>query len=150
MVCLGNICRSPIAEGILQSKIDELGINWEVDSAGTSGFHNGERPDRRSIEESSLNGIDISNQVSRQFTRDDLQRFDLILAMDKSNMSNILSMCSTDQERSKVKLIMDYTYPGQGVEVPDPYYLDGFDLVFEMLDAAIDHMIELETETVFK
>ncbi len=146
MVCLGNICRSPIAEGILRSKVDELGLDWVVDSAGTSGYHKGELPDKRSIEEAANNGIDISNQRSRVFTTSDFKEFDLILAMDQSNYNKIKSLSENESDRNKVRMILDYTFPGENIGVPDPYYEEGFDEVFELLDAAIDHMIELYTE----
>ena len=145
MVCLGNICRSPLAHGILQEKINELGLNWEVDSAGTSGYHNGEPPDPRSIQEAQVNGINIRDQRSRLLTSSDIKFFDLILAMDASNRDAILNQCESDEEKAKVKMIMNYTFPGENIDVPDPYYNDGFDHVFEILDAAIDHMIELES-----
>ncbi len=145
MVCLGNICRSPLAHGILDAKIKENNLDWEVDSAGTSNFHQGESPDHRSIEEAFQNGIDISEQNSRPFAHKDLEYYDEILVMDKSNYQHILSMCQSEGQKAKVKLIMDYTYPGEGIEVPDPYYVNGFDVVFEMLDAAIDHMIEIHS-----
>ena len=142
MVCLGNICRSPLAEGILQSKIMEYDLPWTVDSAGTSGWHDGESPDNRSIIEAEKNGINISSQRSRRLTKQDLDHFDLILAMDQSNYTNIIAFCSSDAQRKKVKKILDYTYPGENRNVPDPYYENNFDVVFEMLDSALDHMIE--------
>lgn len=146
MVCLGNICRSPIAEGILKSKAEELGLDWTVDSAGTSGYHQGEMPDARSIQEALLNGIDIKEQRSRIFSKNDFDKFDLILAMDNSNYDKIIALADKPSDVSKVKMILEYTYPGKNIGVPDPYYNDGFDEVFDLLDAAIDHMIELHSE----
>lgn len=145
MVCLGNICRSPLAHGILQEKIIENDLNWEVDSAGTSDYHNGEQPDPRSIQEAEVNGIDIRDQRSRSLTKSDIKKFDLILAMDKSNRDNIIKLCDSEDEKAKVKMILNYTFPEEDIDVPDPYYNDGFDHVFDILDAAIDHLIELET-----
>ena len=142
MVCLGNICRSPLAEGILLQKIKERNLPWKVDSAGTSGWHQGELPDRRSIAVAKAHGIDITYQRSRQFTVADIEEFDLILAMDSSNYSNILSLTTTEQQKSKVKLILNYLYPNENRGVPDPYYEGGFEQVYQMLAAACDIMIE--------
>lgn len=142
MVCLGNICRSPLAHGILQERIDRLNLPWIVDSAGTNGYHNGEQPDTRSISEAEKNGIDISEQVSRKISRQDIEEFDIILAMDTSNFNNILQMCRDEFERNKVRLVMNYSHPGQNISVPDPYYQDGFDIVFNMLESAIDAFVD--------
>ena len=108
MVCLGNICRSPLAEGILLTKIKERNLPWIVDSAGTSGWHQGELPDSRSIAVAKAHNIDLTYQRSRQFTKTDLEQFDLILAMDSSNYSNILKLATTEIQKSKVKLILNY------------------------------------------
>lgn len=135
MVCLGNICRSPLAEGILKSKLPHT--SFFIDSAGTSGFHSGEAPDPRSIEVARKNNIDISQQKSRLFRAYDLEVFDVIFVMDKSNLYDVLRYAQNEEERQKVKLILDY--PNAKVdEVPDPYYggEDGFDYVFQLLDDA--------------
>lgn len=135
MVCLGNICRSPLAEGILKSKLPHT--SFFIDSAGTSGFHSGEAPDPRSIEVARKNNIDISQQKSRLFRAYDLEVFDVIFVMDKSNLYDVLRYAQNEEERQKVKLILDY--PSAKVdEVPDPYYggEDGFDYVFQLLDDA--------------
>ena len=135
MVCLGNICRSPLAEGILKSKLPNT--SFFIDSAGTSGFHSGEAPDPRSIEVARKNNIDISQQKSRPFRAYDLEVFDVIFVMDKSNLYDVLRYAQNEEERQKVKLILDY--PNAKVdEVPDPYYggEDGFDYVFQLLDDA--------------
>ncbi len=143
MVCLGNICRSPLAEGILQDKIRERNLDWVVDSAGTSSWHEGDPPDPRSIEIAKLRGLDISGQHSRPLDRDDLADFDLILAMDTSNRDNILRLAATAEEGMKVKLILNYVYPGEDRSVPDPYWdNDGFAKVFDMLDEAIEKMLD--------
>lgn len=136
MVCLGNICRSPLAEGILKSKIDTNFIY--VDSAGTSAFHSGELPDKRSIEVAKKHGIDITDQNSRQFTTTDFAIFDIIYVMDQSNKKNVLSMAKSDLDRKKVKLILNEVAPATNKEVPDPYYDkgDGFEKVYQMLDKA--------------
>lgn len=143
MVCLGNICRSPLAEGILQSKIREKGLNWEVDSAGTGAWHVGEKPDRRSIKVAQHNGIDITYQRARQFRAQDLAEYDLVFAMDQSNRSNILRLAQSPDQISKVHLIMNLVEPQADINVPDPYYDDnGFNQVFEMLDEACERIIE--------
>lgn len=142
MVCLGNICRSPIAHGVLENKIKEHNLtDWKVDSAGTSGWHNGEAPDMRAIQVSRKNNIDISGQISRKITKRDLNEYDLILVMDSSNYKDVMDLCDTDMQRDKVKLIMNYVYPGKNIAVPDPYYNNRFDEVVEMLDAAIEELI---------
>ena len=143
MVCLGNICRSPLAEGILKSKINLLGLDWMVDSAGTGSWHVGERPDSRSVAVAKKYGIDITNQRARQFRTSDLQEFDLIFAMDSSNYQNILSHANSRDEEAKVEMIMNVIKPGYNQNVPDPYYdSDGFEQVFQMLDKACEKIIE--------
>lgn len=142
MVCLGNICRSPMAEGILKHKAKELGIDMVVDSAGTSRFHEGERPDPRAIAEMAANGIDISDQRSRPFTVADFDRFDHILVMDTSNRTNVLNMARSEADRQKVSLILDHGNAVKGHSVPDPYYDDGFGRVFELLDYACGAFLE--------
>ena len=104
MVCLGNICRSPLAHGIMEYMIQSNNLDWKVDSAGTSGWHNGELPDRRSIDVAKLHGIDITNQNSRKFIQADFDDFDLIMAMDSSNYTDILKLARNEQDVQKVKL----------------------------------------------
>ena len=144
MVCLGNICRSPLAEGILRHQLKEAGImDWEIDSAGTGGWHGGELPDRRSIEVAKKYDIDITSQRARKLNGYDLENFDLIFAMDASNYNDILKLSQNKAERDKVKLIMNEAYPGQNKQVPDPYYNDnGFEEVFQMLDKACRQLIK--------
>jgi len=136
MVCLGNICRSPLAEGILASKLDPT--KFEVDSAGTAGYHVGELPDRRSIATAKQHGLDISYQRCRKFVYQDFQVFDYIFAMDQSNYDNILSLAKTQEDRAKVHLILNQISPNSNAEVPDPYYGgdQGFENVYQMLDEA--------------
>lgn len=138
MVCLGNICRSPLAEGILKSKVNTETIF--VDSAGTGGWHVGELPDIRSMEVARKNQIDISDQRCRKFSVQDFIDFDLIYVMDSSNLSDVLNMAGSQYPTDKVKLILNEIHPGMDREVPDPYYggSNGFDKVFEMLDAACE------------
>jgi len=133
MVCLGNICRSPLAEGILKSKTNPDLVF--VDSAGTGGFHIGNQPDERSINVARNYGIDISNQTCRKFSPSDFEIFDYIYVMDKSNYDNVISLASTEVEREKVKLLLsESSFKLQ--EVPDPYYggEDGFENVFQLID----------------
>lgn len=146
MVCLGNICRSPLAEGILQQKIEAQQLNWEVDSAGTSGWHDGELPDRRSIEVAKAHSIDLTHQRSRPFRASDLDEFDLILAMDSSNYVNILRLATTEAQKKKIKLILNYVYPGQNRGVPDPYYEGGFEGVYEMLEKACKQVVNVHSQ----
>lgn len=143
MVCLGNICRSPLAEGILKDKVKKKGLDWTVDSAGTSGWHDGGLPDSRSIDIARDNDIDITDQVSRKFVAKDFDDFDLILAMDASNYQNILLLATEDVQREKVKMIMNFAYPGENRVVPDPYYDNGFPRVYKMLDNCCDRIIEM-------
>lgn len=142
MVCLGNICRSPLAEGILQSKLPS--DKFIVDSAGTGGWHAGEKPDKRSIETAKNRGLNISNQRARQFKISDFDTFDNIYVMDMSNYKNVLTLSQNDLQKQKVKLILNELFPNENVEVPDPYYggQDGFEQVYNMLDKACDVIAE--------
>jgi protein-tyrosine phosphatase len=137
MVCLGNICRSPLAEGILKHHALQQNLGWNVDSAGMGGWHAGQPPDARSIRIARQYGIDISQQSARQFSVKDFDRFDLIYAMDTENLRDILKKARHDDDRHKVRLIMNEVFPGENISVPDPYYNDdGFEEVFQMLDKA--------------
>ena len=138
MVCLGNICRSPLAEGLLASKLPKE--KFLVDSAGTGSWHIGKHPDERSIETAKKNGLDISKQKGQHFTSNFFEVFDYIYVMDSSNYDDVLSLAKTEAQKDKVKLILDELFPGDNVDVPDPYYglQNGFDMVFEMLDEATD------------
>ncbi|QQX76694.1 MULTISPECIES: low molecular weight protein-tyrosine-phosphatase [Aequorivita] len=140
MVCLGNICRSPLAEGILKSKIDSSKVF--VDSAGTGHWHVGDEPDQRSIAVGKKYNIDITHQRGRQFSTKDFEDFDLIYVMDNSNKENVLALAQNDSHREKVKLILDEIFPGENVDVPDPYFGGnaGFENVFQMLDKACDEI----------
>ena len=144
MVCLGNICRSPLAHGLLREKSAVNSLNFEVDSAGTSGFHAGEAPDPRMRETAKRFGLNIDDLKSRQFVSSDFNEFDLIYAMDKSNYSNIIALASSESDKAKVKLILNESNPGSDLEVPDPYYGgdQGFVDVYNMLDLATDKIIE--------
>lgn len=137
MVCLGNICRSPLAEGLMKSKVDTSKVF--VDSAGTGGWHEGEAPDQRSIAIAKQHGLDISKQKARKFRKEDFQKFDYIFAMDRSNYQDICSLASNDKEREKVHLLLDETHT-KPTDVPDPYYggADGFAKVYDLIDCACE------------
>lgn len=134
MVCLGNICRSPLAEGILMSKLPRK--NFIVDSAGTGSWHIGRQPDERSIAVARKNGIDISAQRGRQFNEADFDAYDYIYVMDNSNFADVIQLARNEEDRNKVQLILNEIFPGENVDVPDPYYGTqfGFENVFKMLD----------------
>jgi protein-tyrosine phosphatase len=138
VVCLGNICRSPLAHGILESKLPK--DRFSVDSAGTAAYHIGKNPDHRSIQVAKNNGIDISGQHARQFKVSDFDTFDYIYAMDQSNYSDIISLARNSSDIGKVKLILNESHPSKNLEVPDPYYSgeSGFDTVYIMLEKACD------------
>jgi len=137
MVCLGNICRSPLAEGIMQHLVEKNGLDWQIDSAGTGNWHVGEGPDRRSTRTAANHGIDISRQVCRQFRQSDFDDFDLILVMDKFNLRDVLNMAPNNEAAEKVKLLLG------DKEVPDPYYNDNqFEQVFELIEGGCKKVIE--------
>lgn len=137
MVCLGNICRSPLAEGIMRAKLSK---DFIVDSAGTDGWHAGELPDKRSISTAKNRGLDITSQRARQFKISDFDTFDYIYVMDNSNYKDVMTLAPNDEAKSKVKLILNELFPNENVDVPDPYYggQDGFENVFDMLNEACD------------
>ena len=141
MVCLGNICRSPLAEGILKNKTQNLDVF--VDSAGTASYHVGNLPDSRSIEIANKNGIDLTDQRARQFSEKDFDDFDKIYAMDTNNYSNIISLARDQSDRDKVDVILNELNPKSYDSVPDPYYGagDGFQIVYDMLDNACDAIV---------
>lgn len=138
MVCLGNICRSPLAEGILKSKVDPEKVF--VDSAATSDYHVGHTPDKRSISIAQQNKLDITSQKGRQFQVSDFDEFDHIYVMDMSNYKDVISLARNKGDKKKVSLILNEIFPGENVEVPDPYYggEDGFDNVYKMLEEACE------------
>ena len=138
MVCLGNICRSPLAEGILASKLPKN--KFKVDSAGTGSWHIGNPPDERSIITAKKNGILISNQKCRQITTNDFDFFDYIYVMDNNNYIDVLELSKNQEHRKKVQLILNELFPNENVDVLDPYYgvQNGFDSVYQMLDEACD------------
>jgi len=143
MVCLGNICRSPLAEGVLRRKLQEKGItDVEVDSAGTSDWHCGENPDARSTANAKKYGTDISKLVARQFSAGDFDRFDRIYVMDASNYGNVMQLARSEADEKKVDLILNSVWPGENRAVPDPYFggEEGFDKVYRLLDEACERI----------
>ena len=135
MVCLGNICRSPLAEGVMLKLIEEHGLDIEVDSAGTSNYHIGEHPDKRTIANAAKNNVDLSQLVARQFTAADFDAFDKIYVMDNSNLRNVLALAKNDSQKAKVDLLLNVLHPNKYLEVPDPYFggEQGFEDVFQMV-----------------
>ena len=137
MVCLGNICRSPLAHGIMEQMASEKGLDWEVDSAGTGNWHVGEGPDPRSTRTARAHGIDISGQVCRLFKTSDFDTYDHIFVMDRNNLSDILAFARNDEDKKKVKLLL-----GDKI-VPDPYYDDNqFEPVFKMIEQGCKDIIK--------
>lgn len=144
MVCLGNICRSPIADGLLRKKVKEQGLDVEVDSAGTIALHQGEAPDSRMVETARKNGTDISFLRARQFKVEDFENFDYIFSMDFSNQKNILSLARNEEDRNKVYMLLGDLTDQEEASVPDPYYgtQKDFEHVYELVDHATDILIE--------
>lgn len=145
MVCLGNICRSPLAEGVLRHKLEQAGIkNVRVDSAGTSDYHVGDNPDSRSTKNAMQHGIDISKLCGRQFTQKDFDEFDHIYVMDASNYRNVMALARNESDKAKVDLLLNAKWPGKNMAVPDPYYGsgDGFEKVFQLVDQACDEIVK--------
>ncbi|MFV8363910.1 low molecular weight protein-tyrosine-phosphatase [Flavobacterium sp. ZT3P35] len=138
MVCLGNICRSPLAEGILASKLPQ--DKFTVDSAGTGSWHIHHKPDERSIAVAKKNNINISDQKGRQFNKSDFDAFDYIYVMDNSNYTTVIELADNLEQKQKVKLILDELFPNEKVDVPDPYFglPNGFQIVYTMLDEVCD------------
>ena len=150
MVCLGNICRSPMAEGLLRHKIRALNLDIETDSAGTAGYHIGSKPDHRMIDTAAKFGVDISDLRGRQFQASDLETFDYVFAMDKENQLNMQALAKNETQRNKVKLFLEQVNYSDLSEVPDPYYGDqaAFELVFNLLDEATDTFINQITTNI--
>jgi protein-tyrosine phosphatase len=142
MVCLGNICRSPLAEGILAAKLPKT--QFIVDSAGTGDYHIGKQPDTRSISIAKKNGIDITTQKARQFSEKDFDDFDYIYAMDQTNFRAILKLAKNKRQQAKVKLILNEIFSGENVDVPDPYFglENGFINVYNLLDEVCEVIAE--------
>ena len=142
MVCLGNICRSPLAEGIMLKLIKENNINMRVDSAGTSDYHIDEAPDKRTIANAANHNVDLKTLRARQFKASDFDKFDKIYVMDKSNMANVLALATNEEHKTKVDLLLNASNPGMNLEVPDPYFggEQGFEDVFQMVYKACQNV----------
>lgn len=150
MVCLGNICRSPLVEGILQSKANKAGLLWTVHSAGTAGYHVGEAPHHLSQKVAKLHGIDISTHKGRQFCAEDMDSYDFIYVMDAANYQDVKRIAKHRWNEAKTDLILNEIYPGQNRSVPDPWYgtEEGYHAVYEMLDKASDAIVQRQLQTV--
>ena len=143
MVCLGNICRSPLAEGVLKHKARQAGLNWQIESAGTNGYHVGEAPHRLSQKVALLNGINICDQKARQFEKADFDRYDKIYAMAEDVLDEIKSIAREKYAEEKVDLFLNELYPGENSSVPDPWYgpEPGFHEVYAMIDKTCDVIV---------
>jgi len=135
-----------LAEGLMRKAILDRGLDWAVDSAGTAGHHQGEAPDSRSVAVARENGLDISKQRSRKFLAEDFQNFDHILVMDSSNYNNVLRLAKTEEDKSKVELLLNLSHPGENRQVPDPYYEGGFQGVYDMIELAVMAFVEQKSE----
>lgn len=144
MVCLGNICRSPLAEGILKHKALQQGLHWEVGSAGTAGYHVGEPPHRLSIKVAKQNGIDISRQCCSRFIKEDIFYYDKIFVMDDENYAEVKRICGSSFNENKVDLLLNMIEHHANKNVPDPWYgnEDGYHTVFAMIDAACEMIVK--------
>jgi len=144
MVCLGNICRSPLAEGILKDKLNKAGLHWEVDSAGTNRYHTGDAPHRLSQKVAKLHGIDISKIKARTIVPEDFDRFDKIYAMAQDVIFDMRSVVGKKFNGNKVELLMNEVFPGENIDVADPYYggEEGFHEVFKMMDEACEAIVK--------
>jgi low molecular weight protein-tyrosine phosphatase len=144
MVCLGNICRSPLAEGILQQKAFEAGLNWSVESAGTNGYHIGEAPHPLSQKVAKLHGIDISDQRARKFVAEDFESYDKSYALAEDVLDDIRRMAKNKYDPAKIDLLMNELFPHKNLDVPDPWYgpEQGYYEVYRMLDRVCDSIIE--------
>lgn len=143
MVCLGNICRSPMAEGLLRRKLNDIGSRSVVASCGFEPYHIGDSADARAQKTMAAHGIDICGHKARLFHPDDFKEYDLIFAMDNFNMGDIKRIAGNGEHLSKVDLLLNVQYPGENKVVPDPYYgnSDGFELTYSVLDKALDAVI---------
>lgn len=147
MVCLGNICRSPLAEGILQDKALKAGLNWQIESAGTNGYHTGEPPHYLSIKVAAENGIDISKQRSRRFTAADFEKYDLLYAMAEDVLDDMKRIGRNNFDAKKVRLFLEETFPGEGKDVPDPWSgpESGYHEAFEIINNNCNSIIKKHT-----
>lgn len=145
MVCLGNICRSPLAEGILRHKISQRSLDWIVDSAGTGSWHIGDPPHQGSIKVAKKHGMNIADLRGRQFKKEDFKLFDKIYVMDADNYNEVKRMAEENFDENKIDLILNLVHPGKNQPVPDPWYANtdaAFENVFQLLDIATDKIIK--------
>ena len=144
MVCLGNICRSPLAEGILKHKAKQAGLNWEVDSAGTNNYHIGEPPHQLSQKVAKLNGVNICDQRARRFVKEDFDRYDKIYAMADDVLDDIKRIAREKYDPAKIDFFLNELYPGQNQCVPDPWYgtEPGYHEVYKLIDEASEAIIQ--------
>ncbi len=142
IVCLGNICRSPLAEGILLKLVHEKKLPFIIDSAGTANYHIGEAPDQRTTTNAKKHGIDLSALRAREFKAKDFNEFDKIFVMDKSNLTNVLRLAPTEKDKKKVDLLLNLSHPRKNLEVPDPYYgsEESFEMVFQLIYKACEEL----------
>jgi len=142
-VCLGNICRSPLAKGIMADKIRKFNLSAETDSAGFESFHRGDPADPRSVAVAAAHGIDLTDHVARMFTARDFDHFDLIYVMDRTNYNDVMGLARDSADENKVDFILNLVNPGEDRQVPDPWYggKEGFEKVFRMLDQACDRLV---------
>jgi protein-tyrosine phosphatase len=143
MVCLGNICRSPLAEGVLKHKVKQAGLNWQVDSAGTESYHIGQPPHHLSQKVARLNGIEICDQRARRFVKEDFDHYDKIYAMAEDVLDEIKRIARDKYDPSKIDLFLNELYPGQNLSVPDPWYgtEPGYHEVYKIIDVVCDAII---------
>ncbi|MEP7266638.1 MAG: low molecular weight protein-tyrosine-phosphatase [Saprospiraceae bacterium] len=143
MICLGNICRSPMAEGVMKHLLKkDSRHDWEVDSAGTGDWHVGQLPDRRAIRTSKNHGIDITRQRARQFNKNDFERFDHLLVMDTENLKDVRNLANNQPDKEKVKLLLEFKYPGKQMIVPDPYFNELFEESFQLIYEGCEAFLE--------
>lgn len=144
MVCLGNICRSPLAEGILRARVASAGLDWQVESAGTNGYHTGEAPHRLSQKVARMNGIEICDQRSRRFTAADMRDYDIIYALAGDVLDEIRRISGRSYDASRTRLLMEEQYPGRYLDVPDPWYGEepGYHEVYKMIDGVCEAIVE--------
>ena len=144
MVCMGNICRSPMAEGVVRHYFEKNNIDAYIDSAGTISYHVGDSPDRRAQAELRSHGIDISDLRGRQFKVSDFDNFDLILVMDLENYRDVLFLARNENDKQKVKMFNNLVHPGKNIPVPDPYFGDddGFHKVYLMLKEGAEILVQ--------
>lgn len=150
MVCLGNICRSPLAEGILRQKIEREGLDWQVDSAGTNGLHDGENPHRLSQKVAGINGISICDQRSRRIVPQDFKKYDRIYAMAMDVIDEMKWIAGSQYDGNKVDLLMNLSHPGKNLDVPDPWYggESGYHEVYRLIDQACERLIQSEKSII--